>query len=270
MGFEKIISIHGVPRSGTSWVGQIYDSSKNVRYKFQPLFSYAFKNEIGLESTQNELMKFYTRIYNYEDNFLDQKQKKEEGVYPSFNNKYKSPEFLVTKMVRYHYLIPHLLKTMDNLKVVGIIRHPCAVLNSWRKAPREFLEEWNFKEEWRFAQSMNKFKPEQYYGFNKWKEATKLFLEMKEQFKERFYLINYENLVDNPLRLSKELLNFAGIEWGEQTEEFIENSTTISQEDVYSVYKGSKDTEKWKQELDEEIQKKVLEEIDNTELKGLI
>ena len=43
MGFDRIISIHGVPRSGTSWLGQILDSSPKVRYKFQPLFSYAFK-----------------------------------------------------------------------------------------------------------------------------------------------------------------------------------------------------------------------------------
>ena len=38
------VAIHGVPRSGTSWIGEIINSSPNVLYKFQPLFSYALKD----------------------------------------------------------------------------------------------------------------------------------------------------------------------------------------------------------------------------------
>ena len=41
--YNKIILITGVARSGTSWIGQIIDSSPEVVYRFQPLFSYAFK-----------------------------------------------------------------------------------------------------------------------------------------------------------------------------------------------------------------------------------
>jgi hypothetical protein len=160
MSFNKIISIHGVPRSGTSWLGQIFDSSPEVRYKFQPLFSYAFKDDITLNSDKKELMKYYTRLYNYKDSFLDQEDKKIKGVYPDFKKKVTLPSAVVTKMVRYHYLIPHLLKHLNNIYVVAIVRNPCAVLNSWENAPREFLDQWEFQNEWRFAQSMNQFKPD--------------------------------------------------------------------------------------------------------------
>lgn len=37
------IAIHSVPRSGSTWLGEILNSSANVKYCFQPLFSYKFK-----------------------------------------------------------------------------------------------------------------------------------------------------------------------------------------------------------------------------------
>lgn len=266
MGFDRIISIHGVPRSGTSWLGQILDSSPKVRYKFQPLFSYAFKNYINLESTKNELMTYYTQLYNYEDDFLDQRDKKIKGVYPEFEIKNDIPDILVTKMVRYHYLIPHLLYKLDNIKIIGIVRHPCGVLNSWKNAPKEFLDDWDFKEEWRFAQSMNKFNPEQYYGFNKWKETSKLFLEMKKNYPDKIYIIQYEDLVNNPIKISKKLFNFMELNWNKQTENFIHNSTSITQKNEYSVYKGKKDTKKWEKSLDKNIINTIATELKNTVL----
>ena len=55
------------------------------------------------------------------------------------------------KMVRYHHLVEKLLKEIDQIKIIGIVRNPCAVINSWFKAPREFNKEWDPLEEWRYA-----------------------------------------------------------------------------------------------------------------------
>ena len=43
----KRIAIHSVPRSGSSWLGQILNSSLKVCFRFQPLFSYAFKDYLN-------------------------------------------------------------------------------------------------------------------------------------------------------------------------------------------------------------------------------
>ena len=43
----KRIGLHGVPRSGTSWLGNIFNSSPDLTYKHQPLYSYAFKNYLN-------------------------------------------------------------------------------------------------------------------------------------------------------------------------------------------------------------------------------
>lgn len=51
----KPIAIFGVPRSGTSWLGQLFNSSERVAYRYQPLFSYAFKGRLNENSTLDEI-----------------------------------------------------------------------------------------------------------------------------------------------------------------------------------------------------------------------
>jgi hypothetical protein len=270
LSYKAVISIHGAPRSGTSWLGQIFDSSPNVRYKFQPLFSYAFKDRINLQSTKEEFMKFLDELYNKQDPFLDQLDKKEDGRYPIFKIKEENPPILVMKMVRYHYLIPHLISNVPNIKIIGIVRHPCAVLNSWRKAPREFLNEWNFNEEWMFAQSKNKFRPEEYYGYHRWKELTMLFLELEKHQNKSFKLVKYEDLVRNTEIEVNNIFDFCGIDIHHQTEEFLYQSTHIHQSDEYSVYKGNKNIRDWEKELPPEIISYIENDLKGTELERFV
>ncbi len=263
--FKYVVAIHGVPRSGTSWLAQILDSSPNVRYKFQPLFSNSFKDRIHIRSSGDEIYKFLTELYHYQDEFLDRTIQKQQGIYPNFEVKKKAPEFLVMKHVRYHYLINHLLEQIPEVKVVGIVRHPCAVLNSWRKAPKEFFPELNFQEQWRFAQDRNYFKPEEYFGFHRWMEVAKMFLWLEQRFKNRFLLIRYEELVRETRRIVEGLFTFLNLELENQTLRFIEKSKTIHQDDTYSVFKGKIDLHQWQKELDEVIIKEVYSALQGTE-----
>ncbi len=38
-----IIGLHGAPRSGTTWIGQIFNSAPQVAFRFQPFFAHAFR-----------------------------------------------------------------------------------------------------------------------------------------------------------------------------------------------------------------------------------
>ena len=58
----KRIAIHSVPRSGSSWLGQILNSSPKVCFRFQPLFSYAFKDYLNEKSSQEDIMTFFEQI----------------------------------------------------------------------------------------------------------------------------------------------------------------------------------------------------------------
>ena len=44
MAAMRHLALFGCPRSGTSWLGQIFNSAPDVAYRYQPLFSYEFKD----------------------------------------------------------------------------------------------------------------------------------------------------------------------------------------------------------------------------------
>ncbi|WP_261130803.1 sulfotransferase [Bacillus sp. Marseille-Q3570] len=268
--FNKIVSIHGVPRSGTSWLGQIFNSSTDTRYKFQPLFSYTFKDAINVRSSKEEISTFYRELYQTNDDFLDQTKQIEKGYYPNFNKTDDSPRTLVTKMVRYHYMIPKLLKEVEEIKIIAIIRNPFAVLSSWKSAPKEFPPGLNFQEEWRYAQNRNFFKPEEYFGFEKWKEATKLFLWAKEKYPEKIMIVKYEDLVKSTIDTTKKMFEFCSLDTEPQTLEFISESKSKKDNDPYSVYKKDINLEKWKQNLSQSIVDAMYQELVNTDFEQFI
>ena len=75
------ISIHSVPRSGSSWLGQILNSSEKVCFRFQPLFSYAFKDYLSEKSSKKDIVSFFEKIAQSDDDFLLQTDKVDRGSY---------------------------------------------------------------------------------------------------------------------------------------------------------------------------------------------
>ena len=266
MMIKKIVSIHGVPRSGTSWLGQIINSHSAVAFRFQPLFAYRFKDKIDIHSNSNEINTFLEELYNVtDDDFILNKKEIAQEIYPAFK-KDSSPDLLVMKMVRYHHLVEKLLKEIDQIKIIGIVRNPCAVINSWFKAPREFNKEWDPLEEWRYATKKNKGRPEEFYGFEKWKVVASMFLDFKKRFPQKFYLVRYEDLVNGPYKETKLLFDFIGLEIQDQVSEFIMNSQASYNDNPYSVFKRPDVKDRWKFELNPFITKKIINELSGTKL----
>lgn len=260
---KSIISIHGVPRSGTTWLGQILNSSLDTRYKYQPLFSYAFKDAINVRSSKEQIEKFYADLYDAKDDFLDQVLQMEKGLCPKFR-KNESPNTLVTKMVRYHYMIPKLLDELDTIKVVVIIRNPLEVLYSWKAAPKEFLPGLDFDFEWRYAPNRNLFKPEEYFGFEKWKEFIILSLWAKEKYPENVMVIKYKDLISDTENLTRSLFDFCGLDVDDQTVEFLNTSRSRTDDDPYSVYRKEIDLTKWKGNLPADVVDTIYRETSGT------
>ncbi len=262
--FSRVVAIVGAPRSGTSWLGQIIDSCPNVRYRYQPIFSYAFKDAVDEDSSPEEYQEFFEGIYKSEDDFLCQKERKERGIYPVFKNKNEEPDVLAFKMVRYHHLVPDMIEYFDFLKGVGIIRHPCAVINSWLSTPKEFPDDAEPKEEWRHAECRNEGNPEEFWGFEAWKEVSDIYMELEERHPDQFTILRYEDLVDDPIEKTRGLYDFLDITYTDQTEDFLKKSQQEHEEDPYAVYKDKKVKKKWRWELDEDIKDEILEELENT------
>lgn len=258
-----VVALHGVPRSGTSWLGSIINSVPEVLYKFQPLYSYAFRDRLSITTTAVELAVFFEELAHTQSPYLDKTESKGGERLPKFSK--SQPAFLAYKEVRYHHLLAHFLAIDKSLKVVGIVRHPLAVLHSWFKAPREFRRDkgWKPIEEWYAAPSANKGQAEQFFGYKRWKETALLFEQLKARYPKRFYLIHYSDLVARPEEEVKALFSFCGLPWQAQSAAFIKASTSLHEDKTYSVYRRKEDDSAWRDGLDPGIVEAVMRDLES-------
>ena len=264
------IAIHGVPRSGTNWLGEIINSSPNVLYKFQPLFSYALKDFLTPSSSEHEINTFFQLLIDTNDDFLDRTEKRKQGILPIFPK--KDITHVVYKEVRYHNILYNLIRKSTNIRLICIVRNPLSVINSWLKAPREFRDDlgWKPLEEWRYALKKNLNKPEEFNGYEKWKEATNIFLNLKKQYSNRVYIIEYQNLLINTLEEVENLFKFCQLSLTEQTKIFINKSSSCQNDNAYSVYRLQQSDRNWDKYLDRQIITEIINDLKNTELEKFL
>lgn len=242
----KPVAIFGVPRSGTSWLGQLFNSSPNVAYRYQPLFSYAFKDRLNSKSTSEDIDIFHNDLLATKDEFVLQVKTisgKENLAFPK-----SEITSLVWKEVRYMNIIENLLLNSD-LKIVGLLRHPGAVLQSWFKVPKEFNPDWNLMEEWKSGNKKNQQRAEEFYGYERWKEIFFMFNEFEKRFPEQFVIVRYEDLVRDTEKELQKLFTFCGIDFNEQVKAFVKSSKSSSDNDPYGVFRIKKDLSDWRNEL---------------------
>lgn len=263
--FKRIIVIIGMPRSGTSWLSQIIESSPEVRFKMSPLFSYAFKNAIDENSSKEEYEKVFTSAYNTENEFMNHSLRREDGNFPIFNKQLEAPPVFAIKMTRFHNTISKMLEYFDNLKMVAIVRHPCGAIGSWLKTPSEFPKGADPMTEWRTG-ACRKKGPEEFWGFEDWKKVTRIHLKLENIFSNQFKIIQYEQIVNCLEQEVDNLFRFLDLKIGGETRKFMHESQTIHKNGSYSVFKNPNVKDQWRQQLDPIIRDQIISEVENTEL----
>ena len=266
-----VIGIHGAPRSGTSWLGQMFNSHPNVKYCFQPFFSYAFRGRASETSNHSDLAALFHDMLWSQDDFVTQSGTARLAHSTLQFSKFP-PTHLVYKEVRFHHLLPHLLETLPEFRAVGIVRDPRFVLASWFKAPREFDSTWSPTKEWRKAPRKNAGLEENWYGFERWVELTNLFLRLERDYPKRFVLIRYEDLVRDPCGVMARLLTLSNMDIQDQTKRFIQTTTSMDDNDPYGVFRAG--TEKIlaseQHGLDPGIAEEVRQEVMGTPLEHFL
>lgn len=266
------VAIHSAPRSGSTWLGQIFNSHPDVAYRFQPLFSFAFKDQLSEKSSLTEINQFYEDLLESQDKFLLQIEEESMSGRSLYFEKSLNPTHIAYKEVRYHHILENLLQKDPDIIVIGLVRNPLAVISSWLKSPREFRTDlgWGMMDQWRSASEKNRGRVEEYYGFDKWKETSLLFLKLSEKYPENFYLLKYNDLlVDAVLHIS-DLFSFCGLEMKKSTLSFIKESRNKNDEGEYSVFKSHIIDNEWEKQLDHRIVEEVNKELFNTELEQFI
>jgi hypothetical protein len=267
--YKQIIVIVGMPRSGTSWLGQIIDSCPEVRYRLSPLFSYAFKNAVTETSTKEEYKEVFDGAYLAQDDFMEQTRNRERDHYPTFEHKATEAEFLVIKMTRFHNLITTILQYFENLKIVAIVRHPCGAIHSWLTTSNEFPQNADPKVEWRTGEC-RKTGPEEFWGFEDWKAVTSLHMRMEKEYPGNFFLMQYEDLVNEPVAITKELFNFLGLLYTPQTDHFLVESQSRHDDDPYATFKHPGVKDRWRTSLQPQIQMEIISEVEHTDLERFL
>ena len=258
------IAIHGAPRSGTTWLANIFNSNEKVAYRQQPLFSYAFKGFLDETSSAEKIREFFDGIYYSDDEYLHQVQEAKDNKVPTF--KKTDTTHLVYKEVRYHYILDNLLSNSD-VHIVGIIRNPFSVLSSFFKAPSEFKDGWIMDEEWLYAPKKNQGLRESYFGYAKWKEVAELFHNLNAKYgEERVTIINYSDLLLDTFKLTEYLFRKVELDLNTETYDFIRKSRSYTDSNAYSVFKAKSIDDDWKIFLKKSIIQEIQKDLSKTPL----
>lgn len=266
---ENIIWLSGMPRSGTTWLSQIFASAPQARLKFCPLFSYEFKNQLDESSSAEDWGKLFRDVFHRESEYLDQEYLRKKGLVPEFAIKSVSPSHLVIKSTRFHNLVPRILELHKTIKFVHLVRDPCASIHSWLTNPYEFPEGADPMAEWRSG-ACRMTGPGEFWGFDAWKLVNSQALELAARFPERFLIVKYEDLTVAPGEEVRKMFSFCNLLYEEQSQAFLIASRSTHQDNKRSVFKKPSDISSWKGKLDERIAAACIQEVAGTPLEQFL
>ena len=262
---ENYVWLSGMPRSGSTWLSQIFASAPQVRLKFCPLFSYEFKNKLGLTASAKDWTKLFHDTYHCVSEYLDQEYLRKKGLIPTFKVKDADPPNLVIKSTRFHNLVPSILEKHTTIKFVHLVRDPRASIHSWLTNPYEFPKDANPMAEWRNG-SCHKTGPGEFWGFEDWKFVNAQALTLQSLYPDRFKILQYEDLTANLRYEVQSVFDFCSIPFHDQTDNFLSDSTNTNLDNKRSVFKKPMFNQSWNGKLDHEIAEACLREAQNTPL----
>jgi hypothetical protein len=267
--YERVVVVTGMPRSGTSWLGEIVHSAPPVRLRVSPPFSWELKNCIAPGAPKAAWDDMLARAYRSSDPFMTQRERRLSGEYPTFADKPDEPPVLAVKFDRFLDLVPEMLAHYPDLRVAAIIRHPCGAIHSWLTAPREFPPDADPLANWRSG-AAKKVWPGDFFGFDDWLAMTRMHLELARRHPDRVVLLRYEALVADPVAQARRVFDTLDLPFGAQTRDFLAASHSRGPDTPYAVYKPKSVKDRWRRELQPEIRDAILAELEPGELDAFL
>jgi hypothetical protein len=267
----KIVSIHSSPRSGSTWIQSVLQSHPKITTRFQPLFSYRYKNIINDDTDIDAYNHFIEGLINTDDEFVLCKSEfhQKNNININCDTDHINNTTLVMKNVHNHNQIINLIRLNPDIKIIGLIRHPCAVVNSFIKCKNEY-DPFSENEplpgnEWLYGSKKN-IDNNYFWGYIGWIRTMNIFLHIKEVYPDNIIFIQYEKLITDPNNEFQKLFQFINLEFDNKVRDFL-NDHTNNNNDIhtihsdYSIYNYNQPHDKWKEELDKDIQKYIFENL---------
>jgi hypothetical protein len=248
--------LSGMPRSGTTWLGQVIAAHPDARLKHCPLFSYEFKGRCNEFSTRADWQSFLGEVYETRGEFLDQEHLRSKGLVPHFEQKNAAPGVLAIKSNRFHHLSHRIVELLPEVRWVAIVRHPCATIHSWLSNPTEFPSGADVGSEWRSGRC-RKTAVGEFWGFDDWVQVTLGQIQMASAFPDRVRLLRYEAIDRFPQEGVARLFSFLGLSEHPQVTDFVRASKSSHSSNHRSVFKAPANSSRWRLELEPSIQAEI-------------
>jgi hypothetical protein len=234
------------------------------------MFSYTFKSYLGPDSSRTKILEFFEALLKSDDDFLLRTSERNEGKCPKFIK--QEPRHILYKEVRYHHILPNLLREDPDLKLVLLLRNPLSTINSWLNAPREFRSDlgWRRTEEWRYALKKNLNRPEEFNGYERWKEASLMFFHLAKEHPQRIVVLNYAELLEDTYGIFEKAFAKLDLDYSEQTRGFLLESCSSLQKDAYSVFRDNPTDSKWIDQLEPEIVEAIRLDLKGSAIEFLL
>ncbi len=258
-----IALIVGMGRSGTTFFAKILDSAPNVLYRHEPDYT-NINTEIPFLPKSEEIEAYVSKAEAYLHALVHQRDARTSGTRPIFSKSFRSgygnsaffisaltakiasrvglsvnvPDFVranesaihVIKSVNSLCRTELFLRAMPEMRVLHIIRHPCAVIASrLRGLQKGLLKDHIYTdalfnsgitEGCGFERETIKRKPWDEQAAFQWM-VTNNFVFCRLNQDHRYMLISYENLCTSVMESARAVFAFSGVSWTAQTESFL-------------------------------------------------
>ena len=87
------------------------------------------------------------------------------------------------------------------------------------------------------APSKNQGQIEEFYGLSGWVRAQRILESIAPNLRNRLCVLEYEELRENPSSTLFDVFQFLGLDFHEQSERFLHETTSIHKEGVYDVHR---------------------------------
>ena len=259
----------GMPRSGTTWLSQIFESSPDFIVRLSPNYSWPLKNQLDLGSSREGWVANLSAALTTDDPFMTQNYHRDTGELSTFPPRsLQTVKRFAIKDTRFHDLYQRAMKLFDEAQLIYLVRHPAGMLNSWWLS-KEFPAGADFAAEWRGGACRKMEGPGEYWGFDDWRALTERYLTLERQAPERYRVCRYEDLVRDRERVAAELFAFAGYGLRPATSAFLRDSQSRHDDRIYAVFKNPSVADRWRSELPEAIQEEIRAELTGTPLARL-
>lgn len=273
---KKNIIITGCPRSGTTWLQELFCSLENTYPLFEPLYlhdSPKFK-EIGFEWRQ-----YIPEDYNWpEARALFERLFRGQYLTPwmvsqADIDRLKDAEFLVIKDVRANSLLPWLVRQFDIRQPVYILRHPCAVIASQMKmvwkdvSPKFTIPETRFPEQYtKYERILKNINSTVEHLAARW--CLDNIIPLNHPGNNRLWItVFYENLITNPLREVPHIFKRLNMELPRNLWDKINIPSAMVQQSSQLQQNKIEQLRKWKNELSEKDIDSILDMLKKFEIR---